>query len=141
MRQAQRGKSERKKRESARDVNNLPVGQIPTRITSVCRLQFQAPGDKVLSSAKPFGALINWRMTMTHAALALNPFSLMMEPELVLQTMERSQQLRGLRRHKLRPLDKPLIPYTAEALAARAAYDAAIDAEDFEDNAESYLLN
>ena len=78
---------------------------------------------------------------MTIAALALNPFSLMMEPELVLQTMERSQQLRGLRRHKLRPLDKPLIPYTKEALAAQAAYDAAIDAEDFEDVADSYLLN
>ena len=31
---------------------------------------------------------------MTTAALAHNPFSLMMEPELVLQTMERSQQLR-----------------------------------------------
>ncbi|MEI8155587.1 MAG: hypothetical protein WCH60_01890 [Burkholderiales bacterium] len=76
---------------------------------------------------------------MTIAALALNPFSLMMEPELVLQTMERSQQLRGLRRHKLRPLDKPLIPYTQEALASRAAFDAAIDAEDFEARAESYL--
>jgi len=78
---------------------------------------------------------------MTDTTLAINPFSLMMEPELVLQTMERSQQLRGLRRRKLRPLDKPLIPYTAEALAARAAYDAAIDAEDFEDVADSYLLN
>ena len=78
---------------------------------------------------------------MTNAALALNPFSLMMEPELVLQTMERSQQLRGLRRRKLRPLDKPLIPYTQAAIAARAAYDAAIDAEDFEANADSYLLN
>jgi hypothetical protein len=78
---------------------------------------------------------------MKDAATALNPFSLMMEPELVLQTMERSQQLRSLRRRTLRPLDKPLIPYTAAALAARAAYDAAIDAEDFEDNAESYLLN
>ncbi|MCX7240257.1 MAG: hypothetical protein WCK83_02720 [Burkholderiales bacterium] len=76
---------------------------------------------------------------MTTAALAMNPFSLMMEPELVLQTMENSQQLRRLRRHKLRPLDKPLIPYTQEALASRAAYDAAIDAEDFEDVAESYL--
>ena len=76
---------------------------------------------------------------MTTTALALNPFSLMMEPELVLQTMERSQHLRGLRRHKLRPLDKPLIPYTKEALANRAAYDAAIDAEDFEAHAESYL--
>jgi len=76
---------------------------------------------------------------MTTAALAMNPFTLMMEPELVLQTMERSLQLRGLRRHKLRPLDKPLIPYSSAALAARAAYDAAIDAEDFEALAESYL--
>lgn len=78
---------------------------------------------------------------MKITAADLNPFSLMMEPELVLQTMERSQQLRGLRRHKLRPLDKPLIPYTKEAVAARAAFDAAIDADDFEDNANSYLLN
>ena len=78
---------------------------------------------------------------MKTTAIALNPFSLMMEPELVLQTMERSQQLRSLRCHKLRPLDKPLIPYTQEALAARAAYDAAIDAEDFESKADAYLLN
>ena len=78
---------------------------------------------------------------MTTPALAMNPFSLMMEPELVLQTMERSQQLRGLRRHKLRPLDKPLIPYTKEALASRAAYDAAIDADDLEDLADAHLLN
>lgn len=78
---------------------------------------------------------------MKTVALELNPFSLMMEPELVLQTMERSQQLRGLRRHKLRPLDKPLIPYTKEALASRAAYDAAIDAEDLEALVESNFLN
>lgn len=78
---------------------------------------------------------------MNTTAIALNPFSLMMEPELVLQTMERSQQLRGLRRRKLRPLDKPLIPYTQAALDSRAAYDAAIDAEDMEMAAESFLLN
>ena len=78
---------------------------------------------------------------MTTAALALNPFSLMMEPELVLQTMERSQQLRGLRRHKLRPLDKPLIPYTKEALASRAAFDAAIEADEFENYPDLFLLN
>ena len=77
---------------------------------------------------------------MTTAQLALNPFSLMMEPELVLQTMERSQQLRGLRRHKLRPLDKPLIPYTSAALASRAAYDAMIDAQEL-DAQDDYLLN
>lgn len=75
---------------------------------------------------------------MKTIALELNPFSLMMEPELVLQTMERSQQLRGLRRRKLRPLDKPLIPYTQEALASRAAFDAAIDAEDL-DTRTDYL--
>lgn len=78
---------------------------------------------------------------MNTTAIALNPFSLMMEPELVLQTMERSQQLRGLRRRKLRPLDKPLIPYTQAAIDSRAAYDAAIDAEDMELAAESFLLN
>jgi len=42
--------------------------------------------------------------------IALNPFSLMMEPETVLLAMERSTSLRSLRRHQLRPLDKPLIP-------------------------------
>lgn len=36
----------------------------------------------------------------------LTLFCLMMESELVLQTMERSTQLRGLRHHKLRPLDR-----------------------------------
>ena len=78
---------------------------------------------------------------MNNTVLALNPFSLMMEPERVLQIMERSQQLRGLRRHKLRPLDKPLIPYTQEAIASRAAFDAAIDAQDLEDQADAFLLN
>lgn len=43
--------------------------------------------------------------------ISLNPFSLMMEPEIVLHAMEHSKSLRALRRHKLRPLDKPLIPY------------------------------
>ena len=78
---------------------------------------------------------------MKTTEIALNPFSLMMEPELVLQTMERSEQLRRLRRHKLRPLDKPLIPYTQQAIDSRAAYDAAIDAEELESFSDSLLLN
>ena len=78
---------------------------------------------------------------MNATAITLNPFSLMMEPELVLQTMERSLQLRSLRRRKLRPLDKPLIPYTQAAIDSRAAYDAAIDAEDLETQADAYMLN
>lgn len=73
--------------------------------------------------------------------IALNPFSLMMEPERVLQTMERSLQLRGLSRRKLRPLDKPLIPYTQEALASRAAFDAALDEEDRQQQARAFQLN
>lgn len=71
----------------------------------------------------------------------LNRFSLIMEPERVLQTMERSQQLRGLRRHKLRPLDKPLIPYTSEALASRAAFDAMVDAQEMDEGVDGFLLN
>lgn len=67
---------------------------------------------------------------MRTSALALNPFSLMMEPELVLRTMERSLQLRGLTRHKLHPLDKPLIPYAKVPAAARAAAKDLVDDED-----------
>lgn len=78
---------------------------------------------------------------MKNIELAVNPFSLMMEPERVLQTMERSQQLRGLRRHKLRPLDKPLIPYTDEALASRAASDEAQELADRRKYAAAFLLN
>ena len=41
--------------------------------------------------------------------------------------MERSAQLRGLKRHKLHPLDKPLIPLTKAAKDARAAFVAAME--------------
>jgi hypothetical protein len=65
---------------------------------------------------------------MITAAAPLNPFSLMMEPDMVLKAMERSTQLSRLRRHKLRPLDKPMIPYSKTELAARkAAEDAESD--------------
>jgi len=77
---------------------------------------------------------------MKTAEISLNPFSLMMEPELVLQAMERSDQLQRLRRHTLRPLDRPLIPYTQQSLDSRAAFDAAIEAEEFE-ALEIELLN
>jgi len=51
-------------------------------------------------------------------AISLNPFSLMMEPEVVIKAMQRSQTLRGLRRHQLRPLDKPLIPFASKPVAS-----------------------
>jgi phytoene/squalene synthetase len=77
---------------------------------------------------------------MSLAANSLNPFSLMMEPERVLQTMQSSLQLRGLRRHKLHPLDKPLIPLTSEAQATRAAFDAMVDAQALDDE-DNFLVN
>ena len=67
---------------------------------------------------------------MRTTAHALNPFSLMMEPELVLRTMERSTQLRGLTRHKLHPLDKPLIPFAKLPPASGAALNDDLDDED-----------
>ncbi len=63
-------------------------------------------------------------------AIALNPFSLMMEPDRVLHAMERSAELRRLRRRTLRPLDKPAIPYSADTLKAMREADEAIDAEE-----------
>ncbi|MFM2275325.1 MAG: hypothetical protein RL211_1197 [Pseudomonadota bacterium] len=76
---------------------------------------------------------------------ALNPFSLMMEPEMVRSTMELSQQLRDLRRHKLHPLDKPLIPYSKTAMRTRAAFNAetgpAFDAETVDDAINKYFHN
>lgn len=67
---------------------------------------------------------------MNNTTIQLNPFSLMMEPELVLQAMERSEQLQGLRRQRMRLLDKPLIPH---AKKATAVFDAEIEAEDLDD--------
>ncbi|MEY4883520.1 MAG: hypothetical protein RIS34_1374 [Pseudomonadota bacterium] len=76
---------------------------------------------------------------MRTEAIALNPFSLMMEPEMVLSAMEHSQQLNCLRRRKLHPLDKPLIPYSKAVMDARAAFDAAIDAEMMEESQQEYF--
>ena len=63
--------------------------------------------------------------------VSLNPFSLLMEPELVLQAMERSQGLRGLRRQKFHPLDKPLIPYAKSHMAV-IDFDLEIDESESE---------
>ena len=58
--------------------------------------------------------------------ISLNPFSLMMEPETVLQAMERST---SLRRHQLRPLDKPLIPYAVDPAAEAGDDDETLPGE------------
>lgn len=50
----------------------------------------------------------------TTEVLTANPFALLMEPEAVFATIEKSGRLGRLHSRICRPLDKPLIPRTAE---------------------------
>ncbi|MFN6997193.1 MAG: hypothetical protein ACK4PH_23605 [Aquincola tertiaricarbonis] len=59
---------------------------------------------------------------------AANPFALMVNPEVVLQAVERSERLARLSSRICRPLDKPLIPKTDEAWVA--LYDDAIESDE-----------
>lgn len=54
---------------------------------------------------------------MAHQAPERNPFMLMINPEVVLAAMERSERLGQLNRHLCRPLDRPVSP-GADANAA-----------------------
>lgn len=63
---------------------------------------------------------------MQSPSSSLNPFSLMMEPEMVLAAMERSDALRRLRHQVFHPLDKPGREPVADS-DDLAAYDAAIE--------------
>lgn len=45
---------------------------------------------------------------------ASHPFALMMEPELVIQAMERSERLARLQRRVCHPLDKPVASAKAD---------------------------
>ncbi len=44
---------------------------------------------------------------MAQTSTVRNPFLLMLNPEVVIAAMERSERLSGLNRHLCRPLDKP----------------------------------
>lgn len=57
---------------------------------------------------------------------AANPFALMMDPQSVVDAMERSDRLKRLHSRVCRPLDKPLLGRVSQDLAA---YDDAIDGE------------
>ena len=63
-------------------------------------------------------------MKAQHSA---HPFALMMNPQAILQAMERSERLQHLERHICRPLDKPLIPHTLSDLEV---YDHQIEEDD-----------
>lgn len=71
---------------------------------------------------------------MRHAQSAANPFTMMTDPEAILQAVERSERLNRLQRRVCRPLDRPLIPKVQAA--DLAAYDHEIDlaADEEEDN-------
>lgn len=51
---------------------------------------------------------------MQSSRAAANPFGLMMNPQAILEAVERSERLSGLQRRVCRPLDKPLIPHLAD---------------------------
>lgn len=68
---------------------------------------------------------------MRQAQSRLNPFTMMMDPESILQAVERSERLNRLQRRVCRPLDKPLIP----KVGAQAEYDREIDDLPIDDEA------
>jgi hypothetical protein len=65
--------------------------------------------------------------TMDNSQLAFNPFALMMNPEAVIQAMERSDRLGRLARRICKPLDKPLVAHAADEAAT---FDAKIEHAD-----------
>lgn len=65
---------------------------------------------------------------------AANPFALMMDPQSVVDAMERSDRLKRLQSRICRPLDKPLL---GRASGELASYDDAIDGEPAADEASA----
>lgn len=59
-----------------------------------------------------------------------NPFMLMLQPEVVLAAVERSERLSSLNRHLCRPLDRPVLQGSPAGLGGEAA--AADDDEPFD---------
>ena len=66
---------------------------------------------------------------MTHQVQDRNPFMLMLNPEVVLAAVERSERLAQLNRHLCRPLDRPMLGGSRPADAAGEGDDADIEAE------------
>lgn len=66
---------------------------------------------------------------MQKQSLYANPFALMMDPQAVLEAMERSDRLNRLQSRVCRPLDKPLIPLVQDD---SQAYDQEVDAQEIE---------
>ncbi len=59
---------------------------------------------------------------MAHTTTVRNPFMLMLNPEVVLAAVEKSERLSQLNRHLCRPLDRPVLP-KADAVESTEADD------------------
>lgn len=70
---------------------------------------------------------------MPQEATERNPFMLMLNPEVILAAVEKSERLSQLNRHLCRPLDRPA---PAAAAQNRPASIVSSDEEDFGDDAE-----
>ena len=64
---------------------------------------------------------------MSQTTPVRNPFMLMLNPEVVLAAMERSERLSQLNRHLCRPLDRPTLGNTKAAEDIVADDDSADD--------------
>ena len=64
---------------------------------------------------------------MSEHAIARNPFMLMLNPEVVLAAMEKSEKLAQLNRHQCRPLDRVTVQNPAGAEADAETADASAD--------------
>lgn len=71
---------------------------------------------------------------MPHEAAEHNPFMLMLNPEVILAAVEKSERLSQLNRHLCRPLDRPA---PATGTSGRRGGAIAVDDEDDLDDAET----
>ncbi len=65
---------------------------------------------------------------MAHTTTVRNPFMLMLNPEVVLAAVEKSERLSQLNRHLCRPLDRPVLP-KSDAAEADDGFAAGTDDE------------
>lgn len=55
---------------------------------------------------------------MTQQTLVSNPFMMLLQPEVVLAAIEKSERLSGLNRHLCRPLDRQVLTNPSPAMEA-----------------------
>lgn len=60
---------------------------------------------------------------MQNQGIYANPFALMMDPQAVVEAMQRSERLNRLQSRVCRPLDKPLIPMVNDEAGADTEAD------------------